>query len=202
MTIRDSAEDSAAASGDVLELCKMVNETAECLRCSCCFALLGSNSGACASRSVRSSGRISTSRRMSSVAFRCGVPRWYQRTLSSFFRNYGFWCAKERGGALQSEKDLKISNSFLGVAKDIYLPSCHFVHEWTWAAPTNAFLTILSRHHRGTVLPPHAHDRCFLEDSLQVSDRRSEEHGRPVLLLTSRSKWVACLLSSFGRNGL
>lgn len=29
MTIRDSAEDSAAAAGDVLELCKMVNEPAE-----------------------------------------------------------------------------------------------------------------------------------------------------------------------------
>lgn len=26
MTIRDSAQDSAAAAGDVLELCKMVNE--------------------------------------------------------------------------------------------------------------------------------------------------------------------------------
>lgn len=31
MTIRDSAEDSAAAAGDVLELCKMVNEPAEWL---------------------------------------------------------------------------------------------------------------------------------------------------------------------------
>lgn len=31
MTIRDSAEDSAAAAGDVLELCKMVNKWAEWL---------------------------------------------------------------------------------------------------------------------------------------------------------------------------